>query len=69
LACHAGSAAEAEAARYAQTSSNAPAEHYSQTAFHADAPNDAPAGGYNAAAPVAGLPASPLAVEGGAGFS
>ena len=36
--------------------------------FHADAPNDVAPGGYNAASPVAGLPASPLTVESAPGF-
>jgi hypothetical protein len=36
--------------------------------FHADAPNDVAPGSYNAASPVAGLPLSPLAIEGSSGF-
>ena len=36
--------------------------------FHADAPNDVAPGGYNAAAPEAGLEASPLVLEATAGF-
>jgi hypothetical protein len=36
--------------------------------FHADAPNDVAPGGYNAAAPVAGLEPSPLALESTSGF-
>jgi len=36
--------------------------------FHADAPNDVAPGGYNAASPVEGLPASPLAVASVPGF-
>ncbi|HEY1514563.1 MAG TPA: hypothetical protein VGF66_12505 [Gaiellaceae bacterium] len=36
--------------------------------FHADAPNDVAPGGYNAAAPIAGLPQSPLAIAAPAGF-
>ncbi|HST15772.1 MAG TPA: hypothetical protein VLJ44_13070 [Gaiellaceae bacterium] len=36
--------------------------------FHADAPNDVAPGGYNAAAPVAGLEASPIAIEPAPGF-
>ena len=36
--------------------------------FHADAPNDVAPGGYNAAAPVAGLEASPVAIEPVPGF-
>ncbi len=36
--------------------------------FHADAPNDVAPGAYNAAAPVAGLPQSPLALSSRPGF-
>jgi hypothetical protein len=36
--------------------------------FHADAPNDVAPGGYNAATPVAGLAASPLALSSRPGF-
>jgi hypothetical protein len=36
--------------------------------FHADAPNDVAPGGFNAAAPVGGLPEPPLEIERTAGF-
>jgi L-alanine-DL-glutamate epimerase-like enolase superfamily enzyme len=37
--------------------------------FHADAPNDVAPSGFNAAEPIAGLPASPLVLEPAPGFS